>query len=216
MRKIFAAAVVLALIGGALSAPALAGKKKKAKPVAVSMFFHGSETLGELDASNNLQGGGLLMPMDPTEPTESQSKSFPILDLVVTPNEACSGSSLFPSWVGHMSGRVTGDVKVVFNTIASAGSVDIELFADAAPLSCNETYIEPIAETTVELPVGGGTVEAVIEGVDFEVIGSMNLMINPRNLDAPAFGRVLYDSTTDASGIEFLCTPAAGAKSCTP
>jgi hypothetical protein len=218
MRKTLATALVLSLVVGALGVPALAAKKKKKKPpapVAVNLFFHGTETLGEVDAVNNVQAGGSLMPMDTTEPTEAQPKSFPFLDLVATPNESCSGSPLFPSWRGALSGRVTGDVKVVFNTIASAGSVDVELFADVGPLQCNETYIAPVAETTVDLPPGAGTVEAVIKGVDLKVLGVLVVMINPRNLDAPAVGRVLYDSTSDPSGIELMCVPNAGATACT-
>ena len=214
MKKILVTAVVLALVAGALSATASAGKKKKAKPVAVTMFFHGTETLGELDVANNATTGALL-PMDTTEPTATPSKSFPIIDLVATPNEACSGSPILPSWAGNMSGRVTGDVTVTFNTIGSAGTVDIELFADAGAFQCNETYLDPVAETTVDLPPGTGTVEAVIEGVDFEVIGRLVMMVNHRTLDAPAMGRVLYDSPTDNARIEFTCTPATGTTACT-
>lgn len=217
MKKIFATAVVLALVAGALSAPALAGKKKKKpvpQPVPVTLFFHGTETAGEADIANNFPTGGML-PMDTTEPAGTSSKSFPIIDAVVTPNESCSGSPLFPSWTTSLSGRVTGDVKVVFNTVASAGTVDVELFVDAGPLSCNETYVEPVAETTVDLPPGAGTVEAVIEGVDVPVGGILTVMVNPKNLDAPAVGRVLYDSTTDPSRVELTCTPNAGATACT-
>lgn len=216
MKKVLVPALVVVLLVAALSATAVAGKKKKKpapKPVPVTLYFHGTETLGEADMANNLPTGALL-PMDTTEPSGSQSKSFPILDLVATPNESCSGSAAFPSWSGMLSGRVTGDVKVTFNTVASVGSVDVELFVDAGPFSCNDTYIEPVAETTVDLPAGGGTVEAVIEGVDFPVGAMLNVMINPRNLDAPAAGRVLYDSTGDASRIELTCTPNAGATTC--
>ena len=216
MKKTLATALVLALVVGALAAPALAGKKKKKAPapVPVSLFFHGAETLGEVDIANNVQAGGTLLPMDSVEPTESQSKSFPFLDLIATPNEACSGTPLFPSWSGAFAGRVTGDVKVTFNTVASAGTVDVELFKDAGTLACNESYVDPVAETTVDLPPGTGTVEAVIKGVDFEVIGVLIVMINPKNLDAPAVGRVLYDSTTDPSGIQLTCVPNAGTTTC--
>lgn len=219
MKKIFATAVALALVAGALSAPALAGKKKKKpapapQPVPVTLFFHGSEPVGEAEIANNFSTGAFL-PMDTTEPEGSSSKSFPIVDGVVTPNEACSGSPVFPSWTTALTGRLTGDVKVVFNTVASAGSVDIELFVDAGPLSCNETYVEPVGETTVDLPAGAGTVEAVIEGVDAPVAGVLTVMVNPRNLDAPATGRILYDSATDAARVELMCTPNAGATACT-
>lgn len=213
MKKALAAVAVLGLIVGAMSAPAGAAKKK---PKPVTMFFHGSETLGEADAVDNLNNGGTLLPMDTTEPTGSQSKSFPILDLVATPNQSCSGNPLFPSWSGQFAGRVTGNVKVVFNTLASLGSVDVELFVDVGPLSCNETYSDPVAETTVDLPSGSGTVEAVIRGVNFNARGILVVMINPRNLDVPATGRVLYDSPTDASRVELKCIPAAGATTCTP
>lgn len=217
MKKALVTALVLALVAGAMSVPASAGKKKKrkAKPVPVTMFFHGTETFGEIDAVNNLGAGGTLLAMDTEEPTGTPSKSFPILDLIATPNEACSGSSLFPSWSGLMTGRVKGDVKVVFNTIASVGSVDVELFADAGPLSCNDSYLDPVGEVTVDLPPGAGTVEAVIEGVDVAIMANLVVMINPRNLDAPATGRVMYDSSADASHIEFVCTPNVGATSCT-
>lgn len=218
MKKILATSVALVLVAGALGAPAVAGKKKKKpaapQPVPTTLFFHGSETAGEADIVNNFPTGSMLS-MDATEPEGGQSKSFPILDAVVTPNEACSGSPLFPSWAATMSGQVTGDVKVTFSTIASAGNVDVELFVDAPPLSCNDTYIEPAAETTVDLPVGGGTVEAVLQGVDVPVGGILTIMVNPRNRDAPAVGRILYDSTADPSKVEFLCTPAAGKTSCT-
>lgn len=213
MRKIFATTVALALVAGALSAPALAGKKKSAKPTPVTLYFHGTEAAGEADIANNATSGSVL-PMDVTEPTGSPSKSFPIIDGVATPNEQCSGSPLLPSWSGMLSGRVKGDVKVVFNTVASAGSVDVELFVDAGPLSCNETYVAPAAEVTVDLPPGTGTVEAVLEGVDVPVGGLVTVMINPRNLDAPAVGRILYDSATDPSRVELTCIPAAGSKSC--
>lgn len=216
MKKTFSAALALALVVGALSVPAMAGKKKKKpvpQPVPVTLFFHGTETAGEADVANNAPTGSLL-PMDTTEPTGSPSKSFPILDAVVTPNESCSGSPLFPSWSGQIAGQVQGDVKVVFNTVGSAGSVDVELFVDAGPLSCNDTYIEPVAETTVDLPAGSGTVEAVIEGVDFPVGGILTVMVNPRNLDAPAAGRILYDSAADNSRVELMCIPAVGAASC--
>lgn len=216
MKKILATSVALVLVAGALSAPALAGKKKKKPaPVPVTLFFHGTEPVGEADIVNNLASGGAMQPMNTTEPTGSPSKSFPILDAVATPNESCSGSPLFPSWTGSFSGRVTGDVKVTFNTIASAGSVDVELFVDAGPLSCNDTYVPPAAETTVDLPTGTGTVEAVLEGVDVPVGGILTVMINPRNLDAPAAGRILYDSATDASRVELTCIPNKGATTCT-
>ena len=215
MKKLLATSVALVLVAGAMSAPAVAGKKKKAKPVPVTLFFHGTEPVGEVDAVNNLTSGGNMQPMNTTEPTGSPSKSFPIYDAVATPNESCSGSSLFPSWTGSFSGRVTGDVKVTFNTIASAGNVDVELFVDAGPLSCNDTYVEPVAETTVDLPPGTGTVEAVLEGVNVPVGGILTVMINPRNLDAPAAGRILYDSATDASRVELMCIPNAGSKACT-
>jgi hypothetical protein len=218
MKKFLVTAVVLAMIAGALSAPALAGKKKKKpapQPVPVTLYFHGTETVGEADIANNATTGAIL-PMDTTESTGSPSKSFPILDGVATPNEACSGSPLFPSWQGFLTGQVKGDVKVIFNTVGSAGSVDVELFVDTAPLSCNDTYVEPAGEVTVDLPPGTGTVEAVIPGADFPVGSVITVMINPRNLDAPAAGRVLYDSATDASRVELTCIPAAGATTCTP
>ncbi|HEX2296409.1 MAG TPA: hypothetical protein VHN37_14015 [Actinomycetota bacterium] len=213
MKKILATAVVLVLVVGALTAPALAGKKNNKKPVPVTLYFHGSEAVGEVDMVNNLPTAALLR-MDATEPSGSQSKSFPILDAVATPNEACSGSPLFPSWSGAFAGRVKGDVKVTFNTIASAGTVDVELFVDAGPLSCNDTYVEPVAEATVNLPAGTGTVEAVMEGVNFPVGGILTVMVNPKNLDAPAVGRVLYDSATDNARIELTCIPNAGATTC--
>ena len=220
MKRIFATAVVLALIVGALGAPALAGKKKKEpvppapQPIPVTLFFHGTEAVGEADIVNNFPTGA-TQPMDTTEPSGS-SKSFPILDGIATPNESCSGSPLFPSWTAQLAGQVKGDVKVTFNTIASVGSVDVELFVDAGPLSCNDTYIEPVGEATVDLPPGTGTVEAVISGLDIPVGGLLTVMINPRNLDAPAAGRILYDSPTDAARVELMCTPNAGATTCTP
>lgn len=213
------AAIVLAIVlAVAVLAPAQAAKKRKkeARPVATTLYFHGTEPLGELESFSLISDQYLKM--DPNEPTGSEPRSKQITNYVAGPNTQCAGNTLFPVWVGELSGKVVGDVKVIFHTISTPGSVDVRVWADVASLLCNSAtagtmdYPTPDGEVRVALPPGPATVEAVIEDVSFEVGSVLMVQLTPVILP-PFFGRVLYDSTDTPSRIELSCVPARG-RSC--
>lgn len=218
MRKPLALALTAGLIATALAAPAFAAKK--AKPVATTLYLHGNEVVGEVE-NFAVTSSGTYFAMDSTEPSAAEPKSKQLTNYVGGPNTQCAGNDLFPVWVGDLTGTVTGDITVTFHTITSPGEVDVRIWPDVASQLCtNETlgafdYPEPAAETRVALPPGPGTVEAVIEGVKFKAGSKLMLQLTPV-VESPFFGRVLYDSTSYVSKIDFSCIPAKGATACTP
>jgi hypothetical protein len=224
MRKPLVIALTAGLVATSLAGPALAGKKKKPKPqapVATTLYLHGNEVVGEVE-NYGLIASGTYMSMDATEPSGSEPKSKFFTNYVAGPNSQCAGNDFYPVWVGDLTGKVTGDVKVTFHSIASPGGiVDVRVWPDVASQLCtNETlgafdYPEPAGEVRVSLPAGPGTVEAVIEGVDFQAGSKLMLQLTP-DPASPFVGRALYDATSYVSKIEFSCIPAAGASACTP
>lgn len=224
MRKPLVIALTAGLVATSLATPAIAGKKKKPKtaaPVATTLYLHGNEVVGEVE-NYALIASGTFMSMDKNEPTGSEPKSKFFTNYVLGPNTECAGNDFYPVWVGDLSGTVTGDVKVTFNSIASpGGAVDVRIWPDVASQLCtNETlgvfdYPEPAGETRVNLPAGPGVVEAVIEGVNFQAGSKLMLQLTP-DPATPFVGRALYDSTSYVSKIEFNCIPASGASACTP
>jgi hypothetical protein len=220
MKKAIVLALTLALVAGAISAPAaLAGKKKKKKapvaaaPVTTKLFMHGSSPLGEIDAADHIQAGTYFT-MDAT--AGSSEKSMGLVNYVGGPNTACAGNSLFPVWTGRVVGTITGDVKVTFDAMSSPGKVDVRIWPDIVTQACNEAYPEPAGHVTVDLPPAKGPVEAVIKGVNFPAQAILMVQITPvlpTEGGTPFLGRMFYD--TEASSIEFSCTPSAGASSCT-
>lgn len=217
MRKPVALALTAGLIATSLAAPAFA---KKAKAVPTTLYLHGNEVIGEVE-NFAVTSSGTYFDMNSEEPTGAEPKSKQLTNYVGGPNTQCAGNDLFPVWVGDLTGTVTGDIKVTFHTISSPGSVDVRIWPDVASQLCtNETlgafdYPEPAAEVRVDLPPGPGTVEAVIEGAKFKAGSLLMLQLTPV-VESPFFGRVLYDSTSYVSKIEFNCIPAKGATSCTP
>jgi hypothetical protein len=217
------------LVSGLVAPVSAAKKKKKAKPVATKLFLHGDSAVGENDSFSAVAEA--YLPMDSTEPSGSEMKSRQITDYLVGPNTQCAGNNLFPVWSGELTGRVKGDVKLTFSTIGTLGEVVVRMWPDVTSSLCDsETtgatdYVDPAGEVVVELPPGSGTVEAVMEGVNFKALGTVIVQISPPvavDLPSPAgsiltplFSRVLYDSTEFASVLEFDCIPAKG-KSCTP
>jgi len=221
MRKAIAVALALGLLGGALVAPAQAGKKKKkkAKPVATTLFLHGEETIGEVE-NYAFVSTGTYFSMDTEEPAGAEPKSKQLTNYVGGPNTNCTGNDFFPVWVGTLAGQVKGDVKVTFHTIATPGAqVDVRIWPDVSSQLCtNETlgvddYPEPAGEVRVDLPAGPGSVEAVIEGVDFKATSVVMLQLTPA-IETPFVGRALYDATSHLSKMEFQCIPAKGKKTC--
>lgn len=225
MKKLW----VLAVLAAVLLTPLAASAGKKAKPVATKLFFHGDTVIGENDSIAVVND--VFLPMDATEPTGAEPKSKQIVNGIVTPNTQCAGNNLFPVWSGALAGTVKGDVKVTFSAVGTPGPVSVRIWPDVGSLLCTSAtsgstdYPEPAGEVVVDLPAGEGTVEAVMEDVNFKAIGSLMVQISPvvaADLPDPAgsvltpfIARVLYDTPDFASAIEFNCTPKSGT-SCTP
>src|SRR5687767_9858420 len=108
MRRVISMCLVFGLMFGAI-ASAEAAKKK---PVPVTFYFHGTETVGEIDLANNF--GTAYLKMDPTEPAEPAPRSRPFTTWVGDPQmwNDCAGHTLLPVWTGSLSGKVVGDIKV--------------------------------------------------------------------------------------------------------
>lgn len=203
MKKSFVTLLVLGLIASLAIAPAQA-KKKKAKPVATTLYLDGTSTFGEEDQIAN--GTYLKLAAAPG----SGEKSMGITNYTGGPNDACAGNSLMPVFVGTVAGHIVGDMKVTFDAMSTpASQVEIRVWPDLSSQACNESYIEPAGAVVVDIPAGQGTVEATIEGLDFEASTGMMIQVTPVILGAPSMGRMFYG--TDASKVEFLCTPTSGA-----
>ena len=212
MRRVISMLLVFGLMFGAI-ASAEAAKKK---PIPVTFYLHGTETLGEVDLVNNV--GTAYLKMDPTEPAEAAPRSRPFTTWVGDPQmwNDCAGSALLPVWTGALSGKVVGDIKVTLHTASAPKDVLVQIWPDLTTQTCASNdlaegeYPKPAAEATVSLPPGPGESEVVIKNVKFDAIGSMMLQITPVG---PLPGRVLYDSPDFSSRIEFTCIPKSG-KSC--
>jgi hypothetical protein len=196
------------VVGGIATAEA----KKKAKPVATTLYFHGGTPLGELEIDQ--QVGGVWRKMDPIEPTDPAPKSFGLVAAGAagtgTPNPQCAGSPFFPVWVGAVDGRIVGDLKLSLDMVsAPTGQVEVRAWGYSNSLACNETYVEPDAKVLVDLPAGQGTLVAEMKGVDFIAHGALMVQVTPL-LEGPTAARVLYDSTSAISQVEFSCIPASG------
>lgn len=227
MKRSVVAVLALGLVFSSIAAPSFAAKKKKKapKPVATTLYFHGNEVVGETESSPQVADNPL--PMTPEKPSGSEPKSKQIVNGVVTPNHECSGNNLFVNFMGEVSGTVTGDMKITFHTISSPGNVVVRVWPDVMGLLCNSAasgsadYVKPAGEIVVPLANGTGKVEAVLKKLKFKALGSMTIQISPENVVTPAgrsvfppsFARVLYDTPTYDSKVEFKCTPAKG-KSC--
>lgn len=221
MKKAIVLILALGLLAGASSMPATAKKKKKAKPVATTLYMHSAMPVGEVESTDGLLAG-TYMTMDATEPTNPVPSSMQLLGPTPAfgPNTDCAGNQLFPIWVGKVSGTVKGTMKATFDVVASGGTVDVRVWPDVQSLMCDggldgsaSSYVQPVGQQEVELPVGPGTVEVEFEKVNFKAVSSMMFQITP--LASPPYGRVFYDSADFAARLEFPCIPASG-KSCTP
>ena len=211
MRRGMSILLALALVGGAMAAmPAQA--KKKAKPVPVTLFAHGNAPVGEAEIPDGV--GGIFMPMDTTEPGSGPPKSMGVTNLVATPNTNCAGNPFFAVWVGEVTGTIKGDMKFTFDVLSMPGQVEVRVWPDITTLTCNENFVEPSGAVVVDLPPGGGKVEAVMKGVNFQAQGKLMVQVSPVQPSATQ-ARVLYDSADFPTALEFTCTPASGT-SCTP
>lgn len=227
MKKIVVAGLAAALVAGALTGPAAAQKKKKKPkppaPVATTFYMHGNYPFGELDGAEwfvNTAQGTVTDPMlmDPTEPAGGNSKSQNVFSPAL--NDNCSGLPIaYPTWQGKVSGTITGDMKLTAYFTSLPGTVTARVWADVAAFTCNDAYPTPIAEATIDMPNGQGAVEITFPGINAAVTSHIILQINAPDAGSGyggQIGRVMYDSTTNTTMLEFLCLPAAGATSCVP
>jgi hypothetical protein len=214
MRKVLVLVSIVALVGAALDAPVAAGRRK---PVKTTLYMHGNEIIGE--AENQIVSGYFL-PMTAKKPTGSEPKSYGLYNAVATPNTNCAGNPFFPNWSGKLAGTVTGKMTVTFYYAGTPGNVDIRVWPDILATACNDAYVKESGKGRVMAVPGVNKV--VLKKVKLKAIGSMLLQISPVNLLTeigpavvpPATGRVLYDSTSFATKVTFMCTPKRG-KKCT-
>ena len=217
MKKTIAVVALAALVAGAFAVtPAEAGKK----PQKVTMYFHGGLPIGEPEIVDGISG--LYRTMDTTKPTDPVPKSVALTAAGAggngTPNPTCAGNPLFPVWVGDVTGKVVGDVKVALDAASlPVTKIDVRLWGivpgiGACDSGATEAYVDPAAEVRVDVPPGAGTIEAVFKKVNFPAEGKLMIQFTPV-LDGVTYTRVLYDSTTTTSQIQFTCIPTSG-KSC--
>lgn len=205
-KKLLVAALLAGLLTANLAAPVEAAKKKKVKPVATTLFMEGDSKFGEEDQLAN----GTYLKLQTTQGSGEKTAGVP--NYVGGPNTKCAGNSLVPVFVGGLVGRVVGDMKVTFKMNSTpASKVEVRVWPDLAAQACNESYVEPAGAVIVDAPAGQGTVEAVIEGLDFESIGGLMIQVTPVRAAPPSYGRVFY-GTAD-SKVEFSCIPTSG-KTC--
>jgi hypothetical protein len=203
-KRLIAVGLAAGLLAGIMVMPAEAAKKKKKKkPVATTMFLDGTSQWGEEDQIAN----GTYLKL--TAAAGDGEKSMAVPNYVGGPNTECAGNSLMPVFVGGLSGRVVGDLKITFDAMSTpASKVEIRVWPDLSAQACNESYVPPFGATTVDMPAGQGTVEATIEGLDFTSQGGLMIQITPVIGVPPSFGRVFYG--TETSKIEFSCVPTSG------
>ena len=210
MKRIVAIVAVVGLIFGAVSV-AEAGKKKK-KPVKSTLYFHGTETVGDVDTVNNFAVA--YSKMDTTAPGGDPPKSKQLAWWKGVPWNDCAGSYLAPVWQGEVAGRVVGDIKVTLFAAGAPTEVFVQIWPDVMTQTCASNdlgegeYPEAVEASTTLAP-GENTI--VIEDVNVKTRGFLTLQVTG---GGPTAGRVLYDSEDYASQISFKCIPAKG-KSCT-
>jgi hypothetical protein len=215
MKRLLVLGLVLGLAIGSI---ATAEAKKKAKPVATTLYLHGTQDAGEAEMVDNISGG-LFMGMDPTKPDAATPKSMFVTNYLVGPNTACSGNSLVPTWRGMFAGTAKGDVTITLNTVGSpAAKMQVDLFPDGTG-GCDSDlgstgFVPPAASAIVDVPPGPGVTEVKFEGVNFKAEGTLVLMLSIPGAPAnPYQVRVLYDGSGFESNITLSCIPASG-RSC--
>lgn len=214
MKKLLVLVSVIALLHPAV-APA-AGKK----PVATTLFAHGTHPLGELDgvewaAATFPQKSPLTL--DAEEPGGAEPKSMTFASPYI--NSECTGSPLaYPSFEGNISGTIKGDIELTAHFLAAPGKVTARLWVDTTVFNCNDAYIEPNIEVEFDVPAGQNEVVVKLPN---KVLKAQQLILLQVLVEDIAqgyqgqFGRVLYDSTDTPTRLEFTCVPTSGT-SCVP
>ncbi len=208
LRSLFGTVLCLVLVA---SMATVSEAKPKAKPVKTTLYMHGNYPVGEVDGADWLANATPPMAMDPNEPTDAQPKSMTFFNPAL--NDQCSGLPLgFATWVGPLAGTITGDAKLTAHFVSAPGTIKARIWVDTPVFSCNDAFIPPAAEVDVTLPAGPGSVEIVFPKLKLK--GTYNIMIELLAYSGADYkgqvGRVLYDSTSYATSLEFMCTPAKG------
>lgn len=211
------AGLVAAMLGG--TADAKKKKKKKAKPVATTLYLHGHTPSGDVDGVTwlvdylaNSENNPMIM--DANEPSDGAPKSQNLHNPIF--NTRCTGLPVgFPTWLGEVSGTIRGNATLTLHTAAApTTTLTARLWADMLPFqACNDEYVEPASEVTVDVPAGHSEIE--IEFPDLDLKAHQYLMLEVLGGRSAEAARVFYDSTDMASELSFGCIPAKG-KSCTP
>jgi hypothetical protein len=202
------------LVAGSLVSPAAAARKPK--PVATTLYMHGTLHVADLTEWLSGAAGGTHRMMDATEPAagapKSQSFSF------AAGNLECAGNELFPSWEGKIAGKLASDVTIKANFVSAPTTVTARVWIDVPFGSCTSSntgstdFQPPVAEVTVDVPPGSNEVEIVLEGLKGKK-AKFSMIVQLHQTSPAGQGRILYDSADFASRVEFSCIPASG-KSC--
>ena len=195
-RRTGASILALALVAGVLlvgpAGPASAATDGSATQ---TLYMDGTDQLGEVDQ----EASGTFLQLNAAP--GSAEKSMMIPNYVGGPNTECAGNSLFPVFVGDVTGRVTGDLNITFPAISEGGNVDIHIWPDVTSQSCDADYPQPAGTVRVALPTGQGTVQATIPALDFVAEDSIMIQITPTIGAPPYYARAFYG--TPASNVTF-------------
>jgi hypothetical protein len=199
------------LVAGSLVSPAVAARKPK--PVATTLYMHGTLPVADLTEWLTGAANGTHRMMDATEPAagapKSQSFSF------VAGNLQCTGNELFPSWEGKIAGKLASDVTIKANFVSAPTTVTARVWIDVPFGSCTSSntgatdFQPPVAEVTVDVPPGSNEVEIVLEGLKGKK-AKFSMIVQLHQTSPTGQGRILYDSADFASRVEFKCIPASG------
>lgn len=203
------------------------------EPVEVTMYLHGDDEADLVDENAYAGDSSGILEMDRTAP-DGAYETKQITNYAQGPNAKCAGNGLLPVWVGYVGkGTITGTATLDLTVVGSTGGeVVVDVFKDVSGQACNEAYPEPVASTTVTLPVGEGDLSVPLEldGVspDFQLMVQIRGADSPNGVDNPApnpgapiwpsriaptdpaaQGRVVYDGVDFQSGLTFTCQPDA-------
>lgn len=215
MRRTITILLGLSVVATVFAAPATAARKPK--PVATTLYMHGSVPVGDFTEWLSGPVNGTHRMMDPNEPAagapKSQSYSF------AAGNLECAGNDLFPSWEARIAGTLAGDVTIKAHLVSPGSTVTARVWLDVPFGSCTSSntgatdFVPPVAEVQVDVPAGSNEVEIVLPGLKGKK-ATFGMIVELHQTSPAQQGRVLYDSADYPTRVEFACVPAKGATSC--
>lgn len=215
MRAVLRAVLATALVTTLVAAPGAAEETTTA--LTETLYLDGTQQVGELETPDTFLTAYRRMTAE--APTGSDAKSVQVVNYLRGPNTKCSGNGLVPTWEAAMDGTLSGPVTVTLNTAGiPASTMQVRLFADAGMNACNDAFIPPIADKTVNVATGQAETVVTFENVSAPVTTNLVLMLNApeTNVKVPeqpspaqpfAHTRVFFDAASAASRIQFGCTP---------